>query len=92
MKILKPYLEIQKEIEDLKLLESNWNSYLAPPIDHRCIAKAKQYLLLLARRGAPPPIGVSPTSIGGVDLYWQDENFTVQFNPPGCDGKRCTAI
>lgn len=88
MNILKPYLEIHKEIEDLKLLESNWNSYLAPPIDPRCIDKAKRYLLCLARRGAPVPEGVCPTNYGGVELYWQSENFMVDFNPSGCDGER----
>lgn len=88
MKILKPYLEIQKEIEDLKLLESNWNSYLAPPINRDCIEKAKQYLLLLARRGAPPPRGVVPMSNGGVELYWQSEDFTVDFSPETSGGNR----
>lgn len=92
MKILKPYLEIQKEIEDLKLLESNWNSYLAPPIDLQCISKAKQYLLLLARRGAPPPQGVCPTNYGGVELYWQSEDFMVDFNPSGSGGERHYSI
>lgn len=88
MKILKPYLEIQKEIEDLKFLEFNWNSYNAPTIDLQCMGKAKQYLLLLARRGAPPPEGVVPTVYGGVELYWQSEDFMVDFNPSGSDGER----
>lgn len=93
--MLEPYQEVHMEIEELKLLDPNWNSYGAPAIDRKCIAKAQKYLLLLARRGAPPPEGTIPTSFGGVELYWKAEDFMVEFNPStpwGAYTKEATSV
>ena len=59
---------MRKELENLKDLKDNWDSYGACPISEKAIENAEKILNLLAH----DPI-IIPTPSGTVQLEWGDE-------------------
>ena len=61
------------EIDRLRFLEKDWDSYGADPVDWRSIQKARNFLhaLLKERSGSTFPVPlVGPTPSGGVIFMW----------------------
>ena len=58
-----------ENLEKLKDLEPNWNSYDSVSIDHDLIFRAKTLLESVSISGIPEPF-VAPVSSGGINFEW----------------------
>ncbi len=57
------------------MLQTNWDSYGAPPIDIDCIDTARSMIELVQVVSECVPL-VFPTARGGVQLEWRNPNGT----------------
>lgn len=66
---------LSARLDQIARLSYNWNSYGAPPIDPRAIARARTIISRACRSawfGLPTP-SVAPGSHGGLGIEWQTE-------------------
>lgn len=79
--------EVFKKLDSFKLLEENWDSYGALPIDPDCIERAKSFLLAIGVLFTPP-LWPCPTSHGGVQFEWNHngKDLEIAFEPEGALG------
>lgn len=72
------YTQTLEEIQNLAVLEPDWNDEGAPAINPVCIQRAQTLLHkigcgILAQERTWPTPSVFPTIQGGVHLYWASE-------------------
>lgn len=61
------------KFDELLRLEPNWDSYGAPALDRRCVAKANEIYLRL-----PGAWDVVPCSDGGVQIEQHKDGFDIE--------------
>ena len=66
-----------QQLEQLRLLLPNWDSYGAAPVDHTAIKKTAQYLAYLARVVGVPAPGVGAAPDGEVALTWDEAAWSL---------------
>jgi hypothetical protein len=81
IKRLRAYEEARKKLASFSKLETDWDTYGAPPISPMCIARVGEILDILERGGeeeAPTPV---PTNDGMIALEWhsngRDEEWEI---------------
>lgn len=65
------------ELEALRHLNKNWDSYGAPRINRQSLTEARSLLRELARSKTPAP-SVVPTSDGSVQLEWHTRGIDLE--------------
>jgi hypothetical protein len=68
---------VLNEIEGLRLLEANWDTYGAVRINRHSLNAAKELLRELARPKTPAP-SVVPTSDGSVQIEWHTRGIDLE--------------
>lgn len=61
--------DIEFELDELKTLEENWDSYGGQPIDRELIPKAMELLRAIRSSGVSKPF-VAPVPNGGINIEW----------------------
>jgi hypothetical protein len=69
--------KVLKEVDALRYLERNWDSYGAPRVNRPSLVEAAGLLRELARPRTPAP-SVVPTSDGSVQLEWHTRGIDLE--------------
>jgi hypothetical protein len=69
--------KVLKEVNALRHLERNWDSYGAPRVNRQSLLEAASLLRELARAKTPAP-SVVPTSDGSVQLEWHTRGIDLE--------------
>jgi hypothetical protein len=69
--------KVLKEIDSLRYLEKNWDSYGAPRVNRQSLTEAANVLQELARPRMPAP-SVVPTSDGSIQLEWHTRGIDLE--------------
>jgi hypothetical protein len=64
-------------LEDLRLLEKDWDSYGADKISESAITTAESFLKLFEALSFSPP-AIVPTSDGGIALEWHTKSNSLE--------------
>lgn len=77
-------VEIEKEVQSLKKMPENWDSYGSSAIANTASEKVEKLLPLLARLGMSKP-NLFPVSGGGLQLEWEkdDRELEIEILPNG---------
>jgi hypothetical protein len=75
---------MSKKLEELRKLESNWDSYGGKPITELALEKTDLLLKALLGIQAVEPF-VCPCSNGGIQLEWHRNGYTleIEISPEG---------
>lgn len=73
---------VRTRLINYRELEPNWDSYRALRIEDECIERAIRFCDVAEEKKLDPP-GAAPLNDGGVNLYWNNEDITVDFRPGG---------
>jgi hypothetical protein len=69
--------KVLREIDSLRYLERNWDSYGAPRVNRQSLTEAANILQQLATPGMPAP-SVVPTSDGSIQLEWHTRGIDLE--------------
>ncbi len=75
--------ELKQEVEELKDLENNWDSYGACPITERSIEKANYIIDLIPRESLSANPCVVPINDGSINLEWTYKNKELELETDG---------
>ena len=70
----------QDDLERIKTLSENWDSYGASEIDHQVICRVNMLMLFMEELDLEFPI-MLPNVRGGIDLQWDEFELTIHPGP-----------